>query len=84
MVLVNAILTAGNSVVAAVSKSGESPSSDALNKSLDAFKSVLLPHWAEENEQRAGEAKKRLMEEMGRGPLKIQVMSNAKKKRRSS
>lgn len=82
MVIVNAIITGCNSVVAAVSKSPEGSSSDALNKSLDGLKSVLLPQWAEENEQRAGEARKKLMAEMNRGPLKIQVMSNSKKKKR--
>ena len=82
MTVVNAIITGCNSVVAAVNKSSEGASSDALNKSLDALKSVLLPHWAEENEARAGEAKKKLMEEMNKGPLKFQVMSNNKKKRR--
>lgn len=82
MVIVNAIISGCNSVSAAVAQSPEGSSSDALNKSLDALKSVLLPQWAEENEQRAGEAKKKLMEEMNRGPLKIQVMTNTKKKRR--
>ena len=83
MTVVNAIITVGNGIRATVAQSSDSPSSDTLNKSIDALKEALLPHWAEDNDKRAEEAKARLMEEMNRGPLKVQVMSKSKKKRSS-
>jgi hypothetical protein len=83
MTVINAIITVGNGIRSAVVGSSDPPSSDALNKSIDALKEILLPHWAEDNDKRAEEAKARLMEEMNRGPLKVQVMSKQKKKRSS-
>jgi hypothetical protein len=82
MTIVNAIITVGNGIRAALSKSADTPSSDALNKSVDALKEALLPHWAEETDKRAQEARAKLLEEMNRGPLKVQVMGKEKKSKR--
>lgn len=82
MSIVNAIITVGNGIRSAVANSSDTPSSDALNKSLDALKEMLLPHWAEDNDKRAKEARERLLEEMNRGPLKVQVMGKDKKSKR--
>ena len=82
--IVNAIISVGNHVSAAVSGS-ESSKSDALNKSLESLKYKLLPQYAEGKEARARDVKKILMEEAARGPLKIRVVdgeTGKKKKRR--
>ena len=84
MTIVNAIITVGNGIRSTLANSSDTPSSDALNKSIDALKEALLPHWAEENDKRAQEAKAKLLEEMNRGPLKVQVMGKDKKGKRRS
>lgn len=79
--IVNAILTVGNLISAAVT-GGEFSGSDALNKSLNALNDELLPHNAQERKRKAARAKLILQEEVKKGPLKIKVMANEKKKRR--
>lgn len=82
-VMVNAIITASNGIRATIASlaggGGETPSSDALNKSLDALKSAMLPHWDEESKKRSEQALKKLKREMEGGPLKVQVMAKPKK-----
>jgi hypothetical protein len=82
MAVINAIITVGNGITKAITQSPDSGSSDALNKTVDVLKEALLPHWAEDTDKRAKEARAKLEEEINRGPLKIQVMSKSKKKRR--
>jgi hypothetical protein len=47
---------------------------DGLSDSLEALKSVMLPHFAEDKEEAASKAKKILEEEANRGILQIKVM----------
>jgi hypothetical protein len=82
MSIVNAIISTGNSIVSAISKSGDTPSQDSLKNTLDALKSVLLPHLEEDDAKKKEDAKARLMAEMNKGPLKIQVMGKGKDKRK--
>ena len=82
MTIVNAIITVGNGIRSAVAQSADTPSTDALSKSIDALKEALLPHWAEDTDKRAQEARTRLMAEMDRGPMQVQVMGKEKKGKR--
>ena len=79
-VVVNAIISVGNGIVAAISKSDGS-SSDALNKSIDGLKELLLPHWSEEKNRKAAQVRKIMVEELNRGPLKVKVVGDGKKKK---
>lgn len=81
MVVVNAIISVGNRVCAAVSSS-DTPTSDALKKSIDSLKQLLLPHWAEDTERRAKAAKDMLVKEVTRGPLTVKVLGRDQNKRK--
>jgi hypothetical protein len=81
--VVNAILTAGKTVAAAVT-GNESPGTETLNKSIAAVKTLLLPHWAEDTERKAQSAKELLMREVAKGPFQIKVVGgDISKKRRN-
>lgn len=79
MTVVNAIMVVGNAIRSTIAGSGETPSSDALDKSLEALKEALLPHWSEDTKKRSAEAMKKLKQEMDGGPLKVQVMAKPKR-----
>lgn len=74
-VVVNAIINVGNSL------SGGSSGGDAFQKSFDALKGALLPHWAEQTDRKAGAAKQTLMDEVNKGPLKVKVVGKEKRRR---
>lgn len=73
MTIVNAIITTGNNIIAAVSKSDQTPTNDKLKKSFDALQDLLTPHAAEERERVATRAKDLLSEEMGKGKISFRV-----------
>lgn len=79
--MVNAIISVGNSIRSTLANA-DAPGSDALNKSMDALKELLLPHWAEDKTRRAAEAKKVLEREVAGGPLKVKVVGKDKSKTR--
>lgn len=61
---------------------GQSASGDTLKKSLDAFKSSLLPHLSEDTEKKAQRIKKILEAEVAKGPLKYTVVGGPNKRDR--
>lgn len=73
LTVVNAIITAGNNIVAAVSKSDQNPTSEKLKQSLDGLQNLLLPHVAEERENKAKDAKQMLQQELDKGPITFRV-----------
>lgn len=77
----NAIMSVGNQMTAAVSKS-EAPGNDAFKKSVDAVQKMLVPHWAEDTDRKAKKARETLIKEVGRGPLKIKVLGKDRKTKR--
>lgn len=79
-VLVNAIITGCSSVMSAVS-GGAATNSDALDKSLDALKELLLPHYAEERERKVQSVRAKLIKETSGAPLKYKIVEQPKKKR---
>lgn len=80
MTVVNAILTASNGIRSAVT-GGEAPGMDALNKSIDSLKKMLVPQWTEDTERRAQEVREKIMEEVNRGPIQIKPVAREKKQR---
>lgn len=81
MVIVNAIMQVGSNIASALT-SQDSAGGDSLRKSLDALKKHLLPHMAEDVERRAVEAKKMLVEEAKRGPLRYTVVGGDRQRRK--
>lgn len=81
MVIVNAIMQAGSSISSALTGQ-DSVGGDSLRKSLDALKKHLLPHLAEDTQRRAAEAKKTLIEEVKRGPLRYTVVGGDRQRRK--
>jgi hypothetical protein len=81
--IVNAIIGTGNAIRSTIGTlaggTGETPSMDALNKTMETLKEALLPHWTEDTEKRSKEAMRKLKQEMDGGPLKVQVMAKPKK-----
>ncbi len=73
MCTINAIIGLGNSLASTLSGSGGS-GNDSLNKSIDALKELLLPHWKEEKDVRAKKARELLEKEVSGGPIKVQVV----------
>lgn len=73
MTIVNAIITTGNNIIAAVSKSDQTPTNDKLKKSFDALQDLLTPHSAEAREQASLKAKNLLSDEMGKGTVSFRV-----------
>lgn len=81
MAVVNAILQGANRIQAGMTGQ-DAPNGDALRKTLDQVKDMLLPHYAEDTEERATEAKKVLAREVSQGPLKYTVVGGDSKRRR--
>lgn len=81
MVLVNAILQTGSNIASSLSGQ-DSPGGDSLRKSLDGLKKILLPHLAEELTKKAEQAKKTLVEEVKRGPLRYTVVGSDRTRRK--
>ena len=73
MAVVNAIISVGNHVSAAVTK-GDAGGSDALNKTLDTLRELMFPSIKEEQDLKAKKAKELLAKEMAGGPIKVQVV----------
>ena len=73
MTIVNAIITTGNNIIAAVSKSDATPTNDKLKKSFDMLQGLLTPHAAEDREKVASEAKHLLEDEMKKGTISFRV-----------
>lgn len=80
LVVVNAIVAAGNSVAAVMSEGGGGSSGDTLQKSMDSLKSVLLPHMEVEKDNKAELAKQILIEEAEKGEIRYKVVGGMKKK----
>jgi hypothetical protein len=74
LTLVNAIITTGNTIVAAINKSDQTPTSDKLRQSFDALQDLLMPHEAENREAKAREAKLLLQEEIDKGKITFRPM----------
>ena len=66
VVQVNATLSAGNMVAAALSEGASSPSNDKLQNVLNYLKELLLPEYGEDTEARAERAKALLDEEQNK------------------
>lgn len=79
MAVVNAIIYVGNGIRSALS-GDETHGGDSLKKGLESLEKMLLPHFSEENKDMAEKARRILMKEATRGPLKIRVMEDDKKK----
>lgn len=79
LVIVNAIISAGSNIAAALSDSGGA-GNDVIQKSMDSLRSVLLPHMEDEKESKAELAKKILTEEYEKGEIKFKVVGGKKKK----
>jgi len=83
LTIVNAIITTGNNIIAAVSKSDATPTDDKLKKSFDALQDLLTPHAAEEREKVAERAKSLLAEEMGKGKISFRASPRSSRDMRS-
>jgi hypothetical protein len=81
MSVVNAIILVGNNIRAAV-VGAEAQGADALNKTIDSLRGLMLPQYAEESERRARKAREMLMKEVTRGPLQIKVLKSGGKRRK--
>jgi hypothetical protein len=73
-VLVNAIITVGNLIT-----SGGQSKSDALMKSLDALREMLIPGEKERAAEKMRATRVILEREASSGPMRIKLMSNGKK-----
>ena len=78
--LINAIISTGNNVAAAVS-GGDAPVGDTLKKTTDQLRDLLLPELAESRDEAAARIKDELEKEMNRGPLKVRFMDRDPKKK---
>jgi hypothetical protein len=78
MAIVNAIITAGNKIAAAVTSS-EFTGSDSLNKLLDIIKEQMMPQNKEALEERARKIKEMLEKEVAGGPIQVQVVGKGKR-----
>lgn len=82
MAVCNAIISTGNAVASAVTKSESPQGNDALKKSIDAVQKMLVPHWAEDTDRKAKKAREVLTREVARGPLKIKVLGKDRKSKK--
>lgn len=76
---INAIIHAGNAVVAAVTGQ-TNPEGDALKKSLEGVRKMLLPQNEEALQSKAERAKELLTQEASKGPLKIKAVGTDQKR----
>jgi len=79
LTIVNAIITAGNNIVAAVSESDQTPTNEKLKKSFDGLQELLVPHAAEDRKKKAQEAQSLLKAELDRGPITFRVGQETRK-----
>jgi len=83
-VIVNAIITVGNSIAAAVSGGANDGGGKALTQSIEALQELLMPEEAEKKAKQAARAKDLLEREIKRGPIKITKMGGRGKGRARS
>lgn len=83
-VIVNAIITVGNSIAAAVSGSSNDGGGKALSQSLDTLQELLMPEEAEKKAKQATRAKDLLAREVSKGPIKFTKMGRQGKRRARS
>lgn len=81
--IVNAIISTGNAIRASITGS-DSSGSDSMKETLEELRDIMLPHLAENREEKAKQVKERLAEEHQKGPLQIKVMEDNRKRRRRS
>lgn len=79
VVIVNAIINAGDRVASVLSDGGGS-GGDALQKSMDVLKSVLLPDLEVEKDSKAERAKAVLSREAAKGEIRFKVVGGDKKR----
>lgn len=79
LTIVNAIITAGNNIVAAVSNSDHTPTNDKLKKTFDSLQELLVPHAAEERKKKAQEVQELLKTELDKGAITFRVGQEARK-----
>jgi hypothetical protein len=82
LAIVNAIISVGNHVVAAITQSpGDAKGGDSVTKTLEALKEMLLPEDKERTESKAQRARRVLEEEATKGPIKFRTMDYGKPKK---
>lgn len=79
LTIVNAIITVGNQISSAVSSGGSSGSGDALKKTLDELRLLLIPGEKERAAEKVRRVKETLEREVSKGSFKIKPMSSGKK-----
>jgi len=79
LTVVNAIITVGNQVVSALAPGGTQSTGDALKKSIDELRLILLPGEKERAAEKLRAVKETLEREVAKGPFKVKLMSRGKK-----
>ena len=80
LAVVNAIVEVGNRIVSAVTQSPGQSGEGSLKKTIEALKDVLIPDNHEDRDQKALEARKKLEDEIRKGPIKFRAITHTKKR----
>lgn len=79
LTIVNAIITVGNQISSAMSSGGGQGSGDALKKTLDELRLLLIPGEKERAAAKIRKVRETLEREASGGTFKIKAMSRGKK-----
>ncbi len=80
LAVVNAIVEVGNRIVSAINQSPGQSGEGSLKKTVEALKDVLLPENGEDREKESLKARKKLEDEIKKGPIKFRALTQPKKR----
>jgi hypothetical protein len=81
MAIINAIIYAGNNIVASNSEANSSGGAEHLKKVISLMTDLLLPKDDRETQKRADQVKELLEKEINKGPIKVRPMARSVKQR---